>query len=110
MAPAGRWVRAAHTALSAALALGLLLHRTGEAGTRGGGGRGRAGAAPPPGAGGGRTGMAAGPGRDTGCGHLAAARGCPEGGGILESPFSASPLSFRESLSLSIFIDSGALC
>ncbi|XP_030817174.1 probable palmitoyltransferase ZDHHC12 [Camarhynchus parvulus] len=28
MGPGGRWVRAAHTALSAALALGLLLHRT----------------------------------------------------------------------------------
>ncbi|XP_017665693.1 PREDICTED: probable palmitoyltransferase ZDHHC12 [Lepidothrix coronata] len=28
MGPSGRWVRAAHTALSAALTLGLLLHRT----------------------------------------------------------------------------------
>lgn len=32
LGPAGRWVRAAHTALSGALALGLFLHRTGEPG------------------------------------------------------------------------------
>lgn len=108
MGPGGRWVRAAHAALSSALLLGLLLHRTGEAGparAAGRGGRGRAGPAPPPGAGGGRGrpaegGREHGDGgravralRDTGCLRPAAARGCPEGRRGLGSPFSASPLS-----------------
>ncbi|KAL2298032.1 hypothetical protein Nmel_016993 [Mimus melanotis] len=63
MGRGGHWVRAAHTALSAALALGLLLHRTGEAALGWAAGRGR------PGPGRGRsaprgrrgTGIAAGP-------------------------------------------------